>query len=351
VSTGPPLAAACVRRTRLVDVAEATGLDVSTVSRVLNSDPRQSVRAETRERVLAAARRLGYRPNALARALKQARTGALALVVPMTRNPVWAVVERGALDRAATRGCAVLVVSQPIDQPRPAAAYQPMVLESRVDGLVVATALRPRRAAPAADLLVPHVYLNRRGPHPGHDVVMDEEAAVGLWLQEMRRQGRRDLVLLDGPVEVDTVHRRARAARAHDRAGGDQRVRVVHAPATEQGGWAAGERLLGRSRRPDGIGVGSLPQLTGLVAALRSAGVAVPNDVGLVSFDEDPSLSYLGVPVASVSMPLAELGAAGVDALLDQVDGHGPRDVLVAGPMDLVRHQPAPLARCPVPRR
>ncbi len=332
-------------RVRLVDVAQATGLDVSTVSRVLNEDPHQSVRAETRERVRTTARRLGYRPNALARALKQARTGAVAFVVPMVRNPIWSVVERGALDRAAQRGCDVLVVSEPPDRPRAAASYEPMVLESRVDGLLLATTRRPRVRSGAA-LTVPHVYLNRRGPHPGHDVVMDEEAAIALWLAEMARQDRRDLVLLDGPREVDTVHRRATAAGAASTASGPgriHRVRVVHAEATEQGGWQATWRLLdaGRGRAPEGIGVGSLPQLTGVVAALRAAGVAVPAGTALVSFDDDAVLDYLGVPVASVAMPLAALGAAGVDALLDQVGGQPPRDVLLRTPMSLIGHQPA----------
>ena len=334
-----PVPSRSSRRARLVDVAGATGLDVSTVSRVLNDDPRQSVRAETRDRVLVAARRLGYRPNALARALKQSRSGALALVVPMARNPIWSVVERGALDRAAQRGCAVLVVSEPPDRPRPAASYEPMVQESRVDGLVLATTLRPR-GRPWPELTVPHVYLNRRGPRPGHDVVMDEEGAVALWLAEMARQGRRDLVLLDGPDRVDTVHRRALAARALGRRDGTPAIRVVHADATEQGGWSAACRLLTGPDRPDGIGVGSLPQLTGVVAALRAHGSTSLDAVSLASFDEDDSLSYLGVPVISIAMPLAALGAAGVDALLDQVAGEPAHDVEVGGPMRLVAHAP-----------
>ncbi len=335
-TTAPPAPTPAARRARLVDVAGATGLDVSTVSRVLNDDPRQSVRAETRDRVLIAARRLGYRPNALARALKQSRSGALALVVPMVRNPIWSVVERGALDRAAQRGCAVLVVSEPTDRPRPAASYEAMVQESRVDGLVLATTLRPR-GRPWSDLTVPHVYLNRRGPRPGHDVVMDEEGAVALWLAEMARQGRRDLVLLDGPDKVDTVHRRALAARSRRR-GALPAVRVVHADATEHGGWSAACRLLAGPGHPDGIGVGSLPQLTGVVAALRARRVSTPDQVALVSFDEDDALSYLGVPVTSIAMPLAALGAAGVDALLDQVAGEPAHDVEIAGPMRLVTH-------------
>lgn len=332
------------RRARLVDVAGATGLDVSTVSRVLNDDPRQSVRAETRDRVLVAARRLGYRPNALARALKQSRSGALALVVPMVRNPIWSVVERGALDRAAQRGCAVLVVSEPPDRPRPAASYEAMVQESRVDGLVLATTLRPRgRLWP--DLAVPHVYLNRRGPRPGHDVVMDEEGAICLWLEEMVRRGRRDLVLLDGPDRVDTVHRRTLAARVGARRDGAPSVRVVHADATERGGWSAACELLAGPDRPDGIGVGSLPQLTGVVAALRAHSWAAPDQVSLTSFDEDDSLSYLGIPVTAIAMPLAALGAAGVDSLLDQVAGEPAHDVQVTGPMRLVTHDAMSLRR------
>src|SRR5690242_21882273 len=65
-------------RPRLVDIAEAVGVHVSTVSRVLNGDPAQSIRPEVYELILKTARQQGYRPNALARALKRRRTGALA---------------------------------------------------------------------------------------------------------------------------------------------------------------------------------------------------------------------------------------------------------------------------------
>lgn len=72
--------------------------------------------------------------------------------------------------------------------------------------------------------------------------------------------------------------------------------------------------------------VGSINQLFGVMAALREAGVSVPADVSLVSLDEDECLSYLDVPVTSVCMPLAELGAAGVDALIARVEGAAAGD-------------------------
>jgi LacI family transcriptional regulator len=77
-------------------------------------------------------------------------------------------------------------------------------------------------------------------------------------------------------------------------------------------------------------------QVFGALAALREARVAVPGEVSLVSFDEDESLGYLDVPVTSVCMPLAELGAAAVDALIARIDGTGGSDVLIREPMSLV---------------
>ena len=73
------------------------------------------------------------------------------------------------------------------------------------------------------------------------------------------------------------------------------------------------------------------------MAALRAAGVAVPGQMSLVSFDEDECLAFLDVPVTSVAMPLAELGSAAVDALIARVEGERERDVLVREPMRLIR--------------
>jgi DNA-binding LacI/PurR family transcriptional regulator len=86
---------------------------VSTVSRVLNGDPAQSIRPEIYDRILSTARTQGYRPNALARALKRRRTGALAFVIPLLRNPIWVRFQRGALQRASERGYVVMIMEEP----------------------------------------------------------------------------------------------------------------------------------------------------------------------------------------------------------------------------------------------
>jgi DNA-binding LacI/PurR family transcriptional regulator len=326
------------RASRLVDIAEAVGVHTSTVSRVLNGDPAQSVRPEIYEKIWRTARQQGYRPNALARALKQRHTGALAFVIPLLRNPIWVRLQRGALQRASERGYVVMILEEPDDDPQPPHSYRYLVEESRADGLLLATSLRiPAHADGVA--AVPHVYVNRRGPAAGNDVVMDEPAAVRLFLEHVAGLGHRRVGLIDGPSAVDTVHRRELAARRICAARGLQ-LTVLHADVTEEGGWAATQRLLRRGRDgglPTACAVGSLNQMFGVMAALRAAGLAVPATMSLVSLDEDECLAFLDIPVTSVAMPLAELGAAAVDALIARIGGEEPAaDVMIREPMGLV---------------
>ena len=329
-----PSAAGSRRAARLVDIASAAGVHVSTVSRVLNGDPGLSIRPETIERILTTARSQGYRPNALARALKQDRTGAFAFVIPLLRNPIWVRLQRGALQRASERGYVVLIMEEPTEDPRRPGHYRYLVEESRADGLLLATSLR--LTGPDTSVHeVPHVYVNRRGPDPGNDVVMDEAGAIRLFLDHIASLGHRSVVLVDGPREVDTVHRRVAAARRFGAALGLQ-VTIRHAPATEEGGWETTTRMLRAGTLPTACGVGSINQLFGVLAALRAAEVKVPADISVLSFDEDECLAFLEVPVTSVCMPLAELGAAAVDALVARIDGGPASDVLVREPMYLV---------------
>ena len=332
---------AAPRGARLVDIAEAVGVHVSTVSRVLNGDPAQSVRPEVYRRILSTARQQGYRPNALARALKRRQTGAIAFVIPLLRNPIWVRLQRGALQRAGDRGYVVMIMEEPGDDAKPPGAYRYLVEESRVDGLLLATTLRNAEHAPGVPE-VPHVYVNRRGPDHGHDVVMDEPGAVRLFLGHVAGAGHRSVALIDGPPDVDTVYRRVSAARRLCAAGG-MALTVRHAAMTEDGGWDAMTRILRRGprrgARPTACGVGSLNQLFGVMAALRAAGVGVPGQMSVVSFDEDECLAFLEVPVTSVAMPLAELGGAAVDQLIARIERQPAGDVMIREPMKLLSRQ------------
>jgi LacI family transcriptional regulator len=246
------------------------------------------------------------------------------LVIPLLRNPVWIRFQAGALWRASERGYVVMMIDEPTDDPKPPSSYRYLIEESRADGLLLATALRSggrETGLPA----IPHVYVNRRGPYPGNNVVMDEEGAIRLFLDHVASLGHRSVLLIDGPEEVDTVYRRVAAARRFGAAAGIS-VAVRHVPATEEGGFDVIRRMVRARQLPTACGVGSINQLFGVMAALREEGVSVPAEVSLVSLDEDECLGFLDVAVTSVCMPLAELGAAGVDALIARIDGTAAGD-------------------------
>jgi LacI family transcriptional regulator len=231
-------------------------------------------------------------------------------------------------------------MEEPGDDAKPPGAYQYLVEESRADGLLLATTLRNPEHAPGV-AGVPHVYVNRRGPDHGHDVVMDEPGAVRLFLEHVAGFGHRRVALIDGAPDVDTVHRRVSAARRHCAASGIS-LTVRHAAMTEDGGWDAMTRILRRSppgARPTACGVGSLNQLFGVMAALRAAGVEAPGQMSVVSFDEDECLAFLEVPVTSVAMPLAELGGAAVDQLIARIERQPAGDVMIREPMRLVSRE------------
>src|SRR5262249_13161982 len=189
-----------------------------------------------------------------------------------------------------------------------------LIEEGGGDGLLLATALRVPAHVGGVPA-VPHVYVNRRGPDHGNDVVMDEPGAVRMFLDHVTGLGHRSVALIDGPPEVDTVHRRAGAARRiWASRWSPASMRPPPPPQRER------LRAIALLPRPRALAracrIGSLNQLFGAMAALRYSGVGVPSRMSVVSFDEDECLAFPDVPVTSVAMPLAELGSAAVDALI-----------------------------------
>src|SRR5258708_3671811 len=100
-----------IKRARLKDVAQLAGVDLSVVSRALNGDPKLAVTPETRARILLAAQQLHYRPNAMARALRQAQTMTLGLLLPDFANSVYFELIRGIEQRAFEAGYVLLLAN------------------------------------------------------------------------------------------------------------------------------------------------------------------------------------------------------------------------------------------------
>src|SRR5437588_10929554 len=125
-------------RVTIIDVARAARVHPSTVSRVLNGSGELSLLPETRERVIAAANRLGYRPSALARSLRLRRTFTLGMLVPNIDNPFFPPIIKGVEDTAHARGYN-LILCNTEDSSEREATYLRVLRERQVDGLLIAS--------------------------------------------------------------------------------------------------------------------------------------------------------------------------------------------------------------------
>jgi len=333
-----------VRPARLDDVARAAGVHVSTVSRVINGSADVAVRPETKQRILAAARALQYRPNAIARGLRLATTGTLGLLVPSLRNPVNSPIVRGAFDRAWERSF-VLVLAEDAEESEAEDAYERLVEEGRIDGLLIQSArLGNRNLDRFARGPVPCVFMDRAHPGSGRNVTMRDRDAGRMAADHFLGLGHRALAHLSGPNELDTVARRRDGFVARVREEGCDPL-VVPAPLSEKGGFAGMRTLLESETDPTAVYVANINQTLGALAAVREAGAHVPGQVSLLSHDDDPLCEYLETPLTAIRMPLHELGTTAVDVLLEQVEGNPPRDVEVPIPPELVMRRstgPAP---------
>ena len=334
-------------RARLADVADAARTSKPIASRILNDDPTLSVSEELRERVLAAARELGYRPHAAARALRRAQTGALGMLVPALGNPVYTQLMRGAFRRAAERDFTVLL-AEDFEEQEAGELFASLVLEGRIDGLIVAST-RPEHPLLAllSERPVPHVFVNRGVPGSARNVIMDDDTSVELAVRHLYELGHRRLVHLAGPLGFDPVARRVCAYLDLAARLGLERAEVLGGEFLEQAG--AQDTRTALERWPDVTGVftGTVSQAVGVLNAAWALGLAVPGDLSVVAHADMPLSECLVPPLTAVHMPLAELGAAAVDALIDQIRTGTTRDVLVdAEPVLSLRASTAP----PAPR-
>lgn len=321
---------------RLRDVARLAGVHPSTVSRVLSGGDVRA-RPETFERIRAAARELDYRPNALARGLRLANVGALGLLLPSLRNPVLSSITRGTYARAWERDFVVVIAEDSAEQNAGDALYDRLVREGRIDGLMIAS---DRPGSALFDRLersrFPHVFVNRGHPGSNRNVVMREEAAGRLAADHLLAQGHRRMGHVAGPAELDTARRRAEGFGA---ALGEVGLApaVVHAAFDEDSGFHAMSELLRTAEGITGVFVSNINQAIGAFSASRAAGRAVPDEVSIIGYDDDPMGRFLDPPLTAIRMPLHELGATAADALIAQIGGAEPANIVVPTPPELVR--------------
>lgn len=296
------------------DVARAAGVSTATVSRALGQGP---VSEALRRQVEAAVRATGYRPNLSARRLRSQTTRTIGLIVADIRNPFFTAVSRAVEDAAYAAGMRVILCNTDEDPAREA-LYLRLMEEERVTGLIFAPTRITAEAMKAGDLDVPAVFIDRPGPPGAHDsVVLDNVAAAAALVDHLWAQGYRRIGGLFGATSSTAQERCAGYTEALGRRGADPLARVAapNAAAAE----AALTAWLAQGDRPDALLLSNGLMLMGAVRAARGLGLAVPGDLGLAGFDNEPWTDLVEPGLTVIEQPVAEIGAQAMALLFDRL--------------------------------
>ncbi|MDQ7843812.1 MAG: LacI family DNA-binding transcriptional regulator [Armatimonadota bacterium] len=325
----------------ILDVARHAGVSPATVSRVLNQSS-HPVSAGGRRRVLAAARKLAYIPNLLARSLLTQQTAALGVLIPDVSNPYYAAALRGIEDAVEPTGRTVILCNTDRD-PEKQRRYLRALMERRVDGLIIVGGSFGREESEIIGGDLPVVMIGRhRVRFPS--VRIDNEEAAALAAGHLIALGHRRIVHLAGPAaSLTAADRRRGYCRALEGAGipVDPGLIIEVGFTPRQVGAAVGAAFQA-PRRPTAILAANDQVAIGAIRALHEVGLRVPDDVSVVGFDDTPLASYTIPALTTVAVPSRDLGYRAAALLAAALEGRRTASVVL--PCELrIRESTAPL--------
>lgn len=320
------------QRVTLKDIARLAGVSPTTVSMVLNNQPR--VGAETRRRILAIARELGYQPDFIARSLRRKRTYTIGLMIKNIADPFYPQLACGISQAAEERGYHVILCNVGDDLEAKTTTLN--ILRGRgVDGIVSTVTLD---SDPYLETIVeerlPFVTVVRTlktSPLAERvdSVTVDNYAGGYSAVDHLYRIGHDRIAVIAGSRETSTATDRTRGAR---QAMADRGLEIrpewmVDCGYSRERAAAAARRFMDLKRPPTAIFAQDDNMAIGVREALLARGVRIPEDVGLVGFDNIDVAGFAGIELTTVNQKIFEMGTLGVKVLLEKVEGEGPERV------------------------
>ena len=303
------------------DVALHASVSVTTVSHVVNGT--RFVSEVARQRVEAAVRELGYVPSAVARSLKHNTTRTFGMVIPNNSNPYFAEIIQGVEARSFAAGYNVILCNSN-DDPERQAAYLRVLAEKRIDGLIfVVTGSDAVVRATLGGINTPLVLLDREVSGISSDLVeVNHVLGSQMATQHLLELGHPRVACISGPPGLSpSSQRRAGWKDALDKAGVERKESdLARGDFTARGGYLAMQTLLKRRPRPTAVFACNDLMAFGALAAAREAGIAVPQQLSIVGFDDIELAAFSAPPLTTVAQPKLEIGTLAAELLLERVN-------------------------------
>jgi LacI family transcriptional regulator len=322
-----------MRGATIRDVARAADVSVATVSRVFNG--LGNVTDATRDRVRAVAATLGYVPHSGARSLSMRRTDTVGVILPDLHGEFFSELIRG-IDAATRARRLHLLLSHSHGDPAEAAAVL-RAMRGRVDALVVMSPYADEEVLAAAPGATPLVLLGGVGHSDRHPrFSIDNRGGALAMTAHLIAAGHRDIAFVAGPADNLDAAQRLEGYRAALAAHGGLAERVVAGDFGEGAGLAAARAMIAEGL-PDAVFAGNDMMAIGCLQGFREAGVAVPGDVALAGFDDIPVARFLDPPLATVGVPIAEIGRHAVECCARILETGEEGESRTFSPMLIVR--------------
>ncbi|KOG62878.1 LacI family transcriptional regulator [Streptomyces griseoflavus] len=304
------------------DVAKLAGTSTAVVSYVINNGPRP-VAPATRERVLAAIKELGYRPDRVAQAMASRRTDLIGLIVPDTRQPFFAEMAHAVEQAAAERGKMVLVGNADYLDEREV-HYLRAFLGMRVAGLILISQGPSEHAAAEIDAWDARVVLLHRRPDAIDDVAVmtDDIGGAQLATRHLLEHGHPYVAFLGGTEETpksgDPVTDHLEGwRRAMAESGKSLEGRYFQAPYNRYDAYQVALGLLSGPDRPPAIMCATDDQAIGVLRAARELRIDVPGELAVAGFDDVKEAALTDPPLTTVASDRVAMARAAVDLVLD----------------------------------
>jgi LacI family repressor for deo operon, udp, cdd, tsx, nupC, and nupG len=328
------------------DVALKAGVSRATVSRVLMHP--DIVSADTRAHVLKIVKKLGYAPNSVAASLRTTRTNKIIVTVPNIANSFFSSVIRGVEERAQQAGYSVLLGDTREDRAREE-QYASMLLRHEADGLIFLGHRLPnvlhqliekeQGRAPIVNGCEFSPQLRVSSAH------IDNSVAARMAMDTLYDLGHRDVLVLTGSLQSPLSRDRLDGARTAAKARGLlDRLLVMEGNFSMQSGKAKITEFIRSGQQATAIFCFSDEMAIGAMAALKRGGIACPDQMSVVGFDDIPMSRFVDPPLTTVRQPMELIGRRTVDLLLDILMGRQTSPVSVTLPHKLVVRGSASLA-------
>ncbi|MEN1835063.1 LacI family DNA-binding transcriptional regulator [Pseudomonas lijiangensis] len=303
------------------DVAALAGISYTTVSHVLNKT--RPVSDPVRIKVEAAIAQLDYVPSAVARSLKAKTTSTIGLLIPNGINPYFAELARGIEDHCERNGFCVILCNSD-DNPEKQRNYLRVLLEKRVDGLIVSSVGGDVSIAGGlAEVRTPLVIVDRELEGIEADMVrIDHEHGAYLATRHLLDLGHRDIACIGGPDNTVVADMRfVGYRRAMQEAGIEVLPEwTIHSDFTSSAGHEAAVGLLA-GNRPTAIFAGNDVIAIGVLRAAAERNIVVPRELSVIGFDDIQMSRYVYPALTTVGQSIMQLGETAAEMLLSRIVG------------------------------